>query len=77
MSDVSTVGVNNLVSERIVNETFTVIDKSKLEKLQESNRIMREALESIATDTVEVGFYIEPTWTAQVAREALKKAGEL
>lgn len=47
-----------------------------IKKLQEQNKIMREVLEKISTDTVEVGFYVEPTWTAQIARKALAKAKE-
>ena len=46
---------------------------NEYEKLQEQNKILRESLEKISTDTVEVGFYVEPTWSAQIAREALAK----
>lgn len=45
-------------------------------ELQEQNKKMREALEKISTDTIEVGFYVEPTWSAKIAREALAKVEE-
>ena len=40
-------------------------------ELQEQNKIFKEALEKISTNTVEVGFYVEPTWSAKIAIEAL------
>jgi len=42
-------------------------------ELQEQNKILREALEKISTYTEDVEIWVEPTWSAQIAREALAK----
>lgn len=47
--------------------------ESKLKAQQEVIDDAIEALDKISKDAVEVGFYVEPTWAAQVAREALAK----
>lgn len=61
--------VNGRISKKLCEKLII----PQIEKLQEQNKIFKEALEKISTDTVEVGFYVEPTWSAQIAREALAK----
>lgn len=57
-------------------DVVLICQRKEIEKLREENKILRESLEKISTDTVEVGFYVEPTRSAQIAIEALAKAGE-
>ena len=66
-----------------------IVDKEKIDKLQESNRIMREALEYYANGNggdeeedssfmpATLDFPFSGTQLGKLAREALKKVGEV
>lgn len=67
--------IYRVLEQETTKEIFELVIDTEREiiKLQEQNKILREALEKISTDTVGVGFYVEPTRSAQIAREALAK----
>lgn len=51
--------------------------REEVTKLKKVIEIYKEANEQISNDTIEVGFYVEPTWSAQIANEAQKAVEEL
>ena len=70
--------IYRVLEQETTKEIFELVIDTEIEliKLQEQNKILRESLEKISTDTIEVGFYFEPTWSAQIAREALANVNE-